>query len=286
MMPVYIPQSLIGYTDLPRASFSTMHLGWMAYIAVLTLVIILYFKRRPMQDRYLMLVFMTIAQVFNSMSAVLRGFYISRLPLQLCSIAAFFYLITMLTRNKKLFHFCFVVNLVGGVIAIVLAFFDNPGALAFWNVHYMHEHTFVMVIPIVALALGVFPRLEWRYIPSAIKIFSIYFACCLVVGTFINGYYDVIGHIVGVKPLNFFYMQSPEVAVSYLPFATFVGLIEWKFGRFVIYPLLVLVVYFAFVALFLLFFLAMKLGYKIKDTISDKLSKSKAKKEENTAPSV
>ena len=272
MTPAYIPQSLLGYTDISYSAFSTMHLGWMAYMIILAAVIILYFKRRPMEDRHLMLVFMTIAQLFNSMSAMLRGFYISRLPLQLCSIAAFFYLATMLTRSKKLFHFCFIVNLIGGVIAVVLAFFD-VGALQFWNVHYMHEHTFVMVIPITALALGVFPRIEWHYIPSALKIFSIYFISCLVAGTFINGYYDVIGQIVGIKPLNFFYMLSPEVAVSYLPFATFVGLIEWKIGKFVIYPLLVSVVYVAFVALCLLFFLAMRLGYKIKDKLSKKNEK-------------
>lgn len=262
MMPVYIPQSLIGYTGISADPFSTLHLGWIAFMVVEIVAIILYFRRRPMKDKHLMLVFLTLAQLFNSMSALLRGFRLHRLPLQLCSIAAFFYLIAVLTKNKRLFHFCFIANTVGGAIAIALADFSTE-ALCFWNVHYMHEHTFVMVVPIVALSLRVFPRVEWRSMLTALKIFSIYFISCLVVGTFINGYADVIGH-----SINFFYMLDVNIALEYLPFATFVDLVEWKFGRFVVYPLLVLAVYFLFGALCLIFFLAMLLAYKVKDKVS------------------
>ena len=268
MMPVYIPQSLIGYTSISADSFSTLHLGWIAFMILEIAVIILYFKRRPMKDRHLMLVFMTIAQVFNSMSALLRGFKLHRLPLQLCSIAAFFYLVAVLTKNKRLFHFCFIANTVGGAIAIALADFSTE-ALCFWNVHYMHEHMFVMVVPIVALALGVFPRVEWRSMLTVLKIFSIYFVCCLVFGTIINGYADVIGH-----SINFFYMLDVEIALDYLPFATFVGLVEWRFGKFVVYPILVLSVYLIFGALCMIFFLAMLLGYKVKDRCSKSDDKS------------
>ena len=120
-----------------------------------------------------------------------------------------------------------------------------------------------MAIALVALALGVFPQVEWRSMLTALKIFSFYFISCLVFGTIINGYADVIGH-----SINFFYMLDVEIALEYLPFATFVGLVEWKFGRFVVYPILVLSVYFIFGALCMIFFLSMLLAYRVKDKLS------------------
>ncbi len=261
MMPVYIPQSLVGFTDISYAPFSTLHLAWLICMAAEILIIILFFRRRSMNDKYLLCVFLTLAQFFNTMSIFLRGWRISRLPLQLCSIAAFFYLIAIIGKKKKLFHFCFTVNIIGAVIAIALASFSK-GAFCFWNIHYIYEHTFVLSIPIVAMALGVFPRLETGSLLNSFKIFSLYFISSLVVGTIINGFSDKIGY-----KINFFYMLDVDVAVEYLPFATFVGALEWNFGRFTVYPILVFVVFLAFCLLCLLFFLSTMLAYRIKDRI-------------------
>ncbi len=277
MMPVYIPQSLVGFTNISHKPFSTLHLLWLLLMAVEIAVIILYFRKRSDKDKYLLCVFMTVAQFFNTMSTFLRGWRISRLPLQLCSIAAIFYIIAILGKKKKLFHFCYTVNIIGALIAIALASFSS-GALCFWNIHYIYEHTFVLVIPILAMSLGVFPRLEKESLPYSFKVFSIYFLVCLIVGTVINGFSDIIGY-----KINFFYMLDVEVAVDYLPFAGFVGALEWQLGRFTVYPILVVVVYFAFVALCLLFFLATMLMYKLKDKNKNKkrgCSKSQPLKKE------
>ena len=67
------------------------------------------------------------------------GFSIPRLPVQLCNLAAYFYMIAIIFKNQKLFNFCYIINILGALIAI-LAPDLNPGPLGFWNMHYTFEH--------------------------------------------------------------------------------------------------------------------------------------------------
>jgi len=259
MMPVYIPRSLFGYTEIDHASFSEFHLGWMAFMVVEIVVLLLYFRKRSYEDKYKLCVFLTVAQVFNTMCVFLRGFRINRLPIQLCSIAALFYFVAIIFKKKKLFDFCFVANIIGALIAIFLASFD-PGALMFWNIHYVHEHTFVLMIPILAAALGVFPRVDKSSLKFIWGMFSIYFLACLVSGTIINGFEEEIGYTI-----NFFYMLDVNEAVSYVPFVGFVGAWELNIGRFTVYPILVAVVYVMYMVLCGGFYAIMQYAYAVRD---------------------
>ncbi len=259
MIPVYIPQSFFGYTDISWASFSPFHICWILLMAAEIVVLILYFRNRSYEDKYKLCVFLTIAQLFNTMSAFLRGFRLTRIPIQLCSIAAIFYLIAIVFKKKKLFDFCFLVNIVGALIAILLAAFSE-GAFSFWNMHYIYEHTFALIVPIVAAALGVFPRVSRESLKFSWIMFTAYFVFCLCVGTVLNGFSDSIGYTV-----NYFYMLDVSVAVEYVPFASFTGNWVISMGRFTLYPILVLVVYSAYIVFCGAFFGIVELSYAIRD---------------------
>lgn len=259
LMPVYIPQSLVGWTNIDCSAFSAFHLGWMLLMAVEIVTLILVFRKKSAEDKYRLCVFLSLGSVFNTLSVFLRGFRINRLPIQLCSIAAIFYFVAIVFKKKKLFHFCFIANIIGALVAIFLASFSD-GAFGFWNLHYIYEHTFVLVIPTVAAALGVFPRVEKSSLKFIWGMFSIYFLTCLVAGTFINGFSEQIGY-----SINFFYMLDAEEAVSYVPFAGFVGAWELKFANFTVYPILVAVVYSAYIVFCGAFYGIMQLAYALRD---------------------
>lgn len=259
MIPVYIPQSIFGYTDISWASFSPFHLVWMVLMLAEIVVLVLYFKNRSYADKYKLLVFLTIAQLFNTMSAFLRGFRLTRIPIQLCSIAAIFYLIAIVFKKKKLFDFCFLANIVGAIIAILLAAFSE-GALSFWNIHYIEEHTFALIVPILASALGVFPRVSRESLKPVWIIFTVYFAFCLTFGTVLNGFSDSIGYSV-----NYFYMLDVNIAVDYVPFAAFTGAWELNIGRFTLYPILIGVVYSVYIILCGAFYGIMQFSYAVCD---------------------
>lgn len=277
-MPAYVPQALIGQTDINCGSFSPFHLAWIALIAIECVVLYLYFRNRSAEDKYNLLLFLVIAQTFHTTSIFIRGFILNRLPIQLCSIAAFFYLFTIVFRSRKIFGFCFLANVMGALIAIALAAFNagdyGMGALQIFNMHYIYEHTFVMLMPILALALGVFPRLTLKDLRHALIVFTIYFFSSLVIGLIINTNPDL------PSPVNYFYMFNLTEALSYVPFAGFTGAIQINLGIQTIYPILIVVIYMVFVLLISGFYGMMRGIYRLKDRITS------AKHEGETAPAV
>ncbi len=258
MMPAYVPQSIKRDPGISMAMFGELHLGWILLLIAECVLLHFFFRKRSKEDKYLLLVFLVFAQMFNTNSAMLRGMTLSRLPLQLCSIAAFFYFYTILSKNRKMFNFCYLANLVGGFIAIVLAAFD-VAPLQFWNIHYMYEHAFVMMIPILAVSLGVFPRIERSAIKDMLKYFSIYFACAFIGGTILNG----LDATPNYYPVNCFYMFDLQKALSYISFVEFAGNVHWEFNGFEMYPILVLIIYVVFVLLNILFYFFTQGCYKI-----------------------
>ncbi len=272
-MPAYIPQSLFGYLEeIPDERFSAWHIGWIVLMAVAFTGIYLVFKKKSKEEKWALLTFLALTQFYLSNSVFLRGFRFSRIPLQFCCVACFFYMAIILTKSERLFNFSSFCNVSGAIVASILTTFSE-GPLKFWNVHYIEEHTMVLCFPIVALSLGVFPRPTKKAIKDLFIVYSSYFVFCLVLGTVINvlssdAIYDV----------NYFYMFNYDEAISYLPFATFLGALKIQVGEIALYPILIVTVYVALFGLSLLVMGVIKLGFKISDLISN------VKKDKSSAP--
>ena len=259
MMPVYVPQSLFGYTTILAAIGSNFHIWWIVVSIVLLFALYFAFRFRTYRTKYMLLVFLTIALFFNYNSIFLMGITYSRLPVQLCNLAAYIFILAIPFKMTRVFQFSFLANTTGAVIAIVAADFFG-GALGFWNVHFVVEHTLVFIIPLLAMWLRIFPRVDKKAIKYAFIGFTIYFIFCLIVGTILNGYADVTGETV-----NYFFMFDLDKAFDYVPFLKFAEKTFIKFGRFIIYPIVVGVIYLGFSILYVLFYFFTKYLYKFED---------------------
>lgn len=259
VMPVYVPQATIGYSKLSATQGSGYHFFWIAMLLLVTFSLYYVFRFKPYNERYMLCVFLTIVLFFHYDSLYLMGFSIPRLPIQLCNIASYFYMIAIIFRLNKMFQFCFIANVTGAIIAIILPDFLD-GALGFWNMHFILEHSLVLIIPALAMGLRIFPRVT----PSSLKYmwigFSIYFVFCLSVGIILNGYSDVTGFEV-----NYFFLFDIDKAIEYFPFLRPIGNVYFKFGRFGFYPIFVLGMYLAFLCMCVLFYRAVKFFYTVED---------------------
>lgn len=270
MMPSYIPNSIIESIDLKTGMFEELHLLWLGCLALEIILLHFIFRNRSEKDKNLLLVFLVLAQVMHTTSPMIRGFTFSRLPLQLCNIAAFFYLYMIIKKDKKVFDFCYLANLVGAAIAMILVdFSSNP--VTFWNIHYIYEHSFVVMVPVLCITLGIFPRLDKHAIKNMFTYFSAYFIFIFIFGTIVNG----LDTTPDFLPVNHFYMFSPKVAIDYLPFVGFTELIHLEFNGFEIYPILVITIFVVFLALNILFYFITLGGYKLIDFIKMKINKNK-----------
>lgn len=265
MMPSYIPQSIISDFSLTAEMFGELHLLWLFSLTAETVLLHYIFRKRSEEDKYMLLVFLVIAQVMHTTSPMLRGFTFSRLPLQLCNIAAFFYLYMIIKKDKKVFDFCYLANLVGAAIAMILTSFSSD-TLSFWNIHYIYEHSFVVMVPVLSTTLGLFPRLDKAALKSMMKYFTAYFIFIFLFGTIVNG----VNTTPDPFPVNHFYMFNPTVAIEYLPFVGFINAVHWEFGGFEIYPILVVTIFVVFTALNFLFYFITRGSYRLIDSIKEK----------------
>lgn len=258
-IPVYLPQSLFGYVSQIPPAYGSFHFIWLAILLVSCLVLYYVFRFKSREERMELCMFLVILLFFSRNSIYLMGINIKRLPFQLCNIAAYFYLVAMIFKLEKMFHFAFIANIVGALIAILMPDFAT-GTLSFWSMHYLIEHTLDLLIPAMVMGLRIFPRLELRSLKYTSIGFTLYFLFVFVSGTIFNGFSDVTGETV-----NYFYMFDMETVTDFFPFLTKATEYMVSFGRFEFNPVIVGLIYVLFSLLCFLFYLLIQFCYKLED---------------------
>jgi hypothetical protein len=259
MTPAYAINSFIPQDNFVPQMYSTYHWVWLAVTFVVAIAIIYIFRFRSYEERYTVCLFLTLVLFFHYNSLYLMGVTIKRLPFQLCNIAAYFYLLGVIFKWKKFLQFCAIANLLGTLFAMLAPDF-SIGKTSFWNMHFLFEHSLVLIIPLAYIGLRIVPRLTWKSWKYYFIGFSAYIAFAYIAGTILNGYSDVTGETV-----NYFYMFDFKIAFSYFPFLRFIEDYCITIGIFTLYPLVPLVVYIGFTALCFIMFLALRLLYKFED---------------------
>ena len=187
-IPIYVPQHLFGYTNIIFKAWSLPHLLWVASVIFEIIALYLIFRNKSDENKRIMLFILSLSLImqYNQMFGAIN-INIERLPLQLCNIGSYLILFTLIFKSKRLFDFTIIVNVVGVLIALIVPNLDNKGLFYLYNMHFILEHTNVIVIPILALSLSVFPRLDKKSIKHFLVGFASYFALVLALGTTFNG---------------------------------------------------------------------------------------------------
>ena len=258
-MPAYVPQSIIGYSNIQVKSFGGAHWIWMAALVVITFLLYRIFRFRSFEDRYNLCLFLTFALFFHYNSLYLMGFSLPRMPIQLCNLAAFFYIIAIPFKMKRFFQFCFIVNITGTLIAILSPDFSATG-LGFWNLHYVFEHSLVLIIPVLAMGLRIFPRVSRRSLKYAAIGFACYFVFCIIGGGLLNIFSNYTG-----QEVNYFFMFDLDKAESFVSLISYARVLPITIGAFIFYPILMIVVFIAFSLLCLAFYRFTLYCYKVED---------------------
>lgn len=259
VMPPYVPQSLFGFSKVIVKVGAPYHYVWAGITVALIIALYYLFRFKDYKTRYMLCVFLTIVLFYHYNSIFLMGFTLPRLPIQLCNLAAYIYMIAIPFKRQKLFGFCALANIAGALVAFILSDF-SVGAFGFWNMHFLYEHSLVLIIPVLTIALRIFPRINKKAIKYSFIGFSIYFVFCLVLGTILNGYSDVTG-----TRVNYFFLFDLNKAFSYFPILTKTGKVVLEFGRFELYPIVALIIYSAFTVFYLLIYYLLKKWYVFED---------------------
>lgn len=269
IIPIYVPQYLFGHTNILFKAYSIPHLIWLVLVVVEFVALYFIFRKKDYDSKFILLLVMSLSllmqysQMFGAISINIK-----RLPLQLCNLGAYFILISLLTKNKKIFDFTVIINVVGVTLALLIPDLDGKGLFYLYNMHFVLEHTNVLIVPILALLFNIFPRVDIKSLKHALIGFTIYFASVFVIGTAFNAIKVATGN--DFWEANYLFMFIPEVALDLLPFLKPVFDIKLTLGAFTFYPVLQLIVYLFLTTLCIAMYYGIRLIYKIKDKIQSK----------------
>lgn len=203
IIPIYAPQYIFkGYNPDPSGTaFDNFRIGtpfhfiWIAFVIIEGIVLTLLFRKKDYLTRYIVILMLSLSLVmqYNQMFTCIGEITAHRMPFQLCNMAGLFILVTILTRSEKMYHFTLVINAVGALIALALCDTTAYGVAYVMNVHYILEHTNVIIAPILCATLGLFPKLKTKHIIDFIVGWAVYFTFILLVGGTFYGIYQLGG---------------------------------------------------------------------------------------------
>ena len=181
----------------------------------------------------------------------------------LCNVAAIVTVISIAFKNKGIYLFNILINVVGGIIALIVLDVETPngimGILSKDNMHYIFEHNNVILIPILCLVLRVFTPFEKKDYKTFITYFTIYFVFVFVVGTIFNAL-GKMNNEVEYYYCNYMYLFDKETAAALIPFTAGLFDINFEIGYATFYPIVQPAIYLLFVGLGTgMFFLLKKL---------------------------
>ena len=258
IIPIYAPQYLFrGYSLVGENNFdnfkmaSPFHFIWIAAVIVEGIVLTKLFKKKSYQDRYIVVLMLALSLImqYNKMFTCVGEITTHRMPFQLCNMAGFFILLMLLTKSERIFHFVLVINTVGAIIAMVMCDTTPYGVAYVMNVHYILEHTVVILAPILCVTLGLFPKLKNKHVFDFIAGFSIYFGFVHFVGSIFTGIKELGGPNADYWNCNYLFMFNKAETSKIVGFVAPLFDIKIKLFDFYTISLVQLLVYVVFLAI-------------------------------------
>ena len=253
ILPIYALEGIFNtYTDFIFKAFSSLHIGWILLLIAEGVALTLIFRKRSYEDRYILVLVLALSLFlqYNQLFSSLGELTCKRMPFQLCNIAAYLILVSIVTKNRSLFLFNILINVAGGLIALfVMDAETSNGILSKGNIHYIVEHHNVILTPLLCLFLGIFKPIEKKDFKAFVKGFSLYFIFIFVIGTVFNSIYLADTAANDYFKCNYLFMFDKETAARLLPFAGSLFDIKLNIGPIVTYPLVQALVYIAFFAI-------------------------------------
>jgi ABC-2 type transport system ATP-binding protein len=189
VMMAYFPQAMLynlfgNYGESPYDFVVTHRLT--IYAAFLFMIIAYASLRsRPQEDKNLFFVIMALAGLF-------QYFYVPRsgwagLPLHLCNTAIIMMFFSFVFKMKGVFYFSYFVNVLGALCAIIFPNFTSD-LFDMDTLHFWFNHIYAFTLPILGVALRVFPRPNLKMMYKAIYIFTAYFVLVAILNAWFNNY--------------------------------------------------------------------------------------------------
>lgn len=246
-MPHWVPQSLFGNggDSVVIDNFTLQHrLFIYGAVAFFVIVYFLFSKCEYEQKRYA-LIYISMATMISFCMEYDFSTFITptNWPLHLCHTAMFIVPLVLIFKMDKLYYFTIFINVLGAFLAMIMPDTVEPWlsatALRFWTEHYM-----AMMMPLLIMSLGIFPRAKIKQFWYSLIAFFGYYVFVLIANAWLTNY---------DAGVDFFFINSDFVADKLGQWAEDLRKITvtfyYKDLKFVLYPVYQTLYFIAYVIL-------------------------------------
>lgn len=188
MMPDAALMIFFGEFGSMTDDFSDVHRFCIYFSFLIMPVIYFLMRKKSLENRKLMLLVMAMSSVFQFLYVKRTG--LAGFPFHLCNTALFMMLLSFTFNLKSTFYFSYFVNVLGALCAIILPSVGDD-VFHIVSVGYWYNHIYAFILPILAVALKVYPRPQFKMMRGAIMIFSIYLFSMMIINGWFNNYESV-----------------------------------------------------------------------------------------------
>ena len=279
--PLSTFQVLFGIFGTSLEDFNLTHRMFLyAIIFTLALLFIIFRKKDDDTKKTMLLTVSTSSLLLFCYAWNVFTFTYADLPLHLCNTAIFLIFIAFAFNLKSVYYFTYFVNVVGSLFALSM---PNTTATLFSysGIHFWFCHAYVLILPVLAMMLGLYKRPNFKYMRNAIFIFTGYFVAMMIANAWINTFQSV----------DYFFLYG-DVISGYIDFlenirVNFQWLINISGNIYRIYWLYDILVYIGYVGIMFVVWGLYKLSYNVEDHYKelfklrkiDKLQIAKLKRE-------
>ena len=181
--------NVFGEIGAETTDFSLVH-RLAIYVSVLAPLLITWFlKDKSYEIRYGALLLLSVSAFVSyfyhyTFESIVRP---TGLPFHLCNTAMFLSAIAVIFKQKEVFYFTYMVNVVGAFCAILLPNVTDD-AFSLYSFHYWINHWYAFFLPILGVSLKIFERPTFKLVRKGIAAFSVYFGLMIVLNAWLVNY--------------------------------------------------------------------------------------------------
>ncbi|MBE7080658.1 MAG: ATP-binding cassette domain-containing protein [Clostridiales bacterium] len=246
-MPTYFPQLLFGPIGEVTEDFTFLHRVFIYIGFVLPLVIYFTQRKQSDEDKHFLLVMLALSGFIQYFIYHPHRTGAAMFPLHLCNTAMVLMLIAYAFKIKSLYYFTYFINVLGAFCAIILPNLSHV-ALSVTSMTYWYNHWYAFFLPLLGVALGVFERPSLKLMSSSLIVFTIYVGFVFFLNSYLNS-----PKFEGKYNADYFFLYS-DFFIDKFAFAKDLKYnYIWTYQAFgtelTAYPVFVLTIYLAFIAL-------------------------------------
>ncbi len=179
--------------------FSISHIISLSANLVFLLSVYLIMRNKTIEDKNLLFAALTCSGIFNFFYYPYQS--LNNVPLHLCNAAIILMFVAFIFKVEGVFYFTYFVNVIGALFAMLMPNW-HPDTYSLMSVRFWYNHIYAFVVPILGVALHVYPRPKLKQMFKAILWFTLYYILVAICNPWFSSY-------PGQGRISYFFINEP-----------------------------------------------------------------------------